>query len=103
MPDTVQTLAFPVRVTGTTIAAVEQASIDDVTGQVHMLVLTPPGWFDSAPGFGLADQAHLPGGPDVGEIERQIAEHVPDAPAAVTERPDALNPALALVGVQIGA
>lgn len=102
MPDIPQQLAFPARVVNNRLVTVDQASIDDVAGQAYVLVLTPQGWLDSSPDFGLADQAHLAGGADHAEIERQLAEHVPDAQTAVTEQPDALNPALSLVGVQIG-
>lgn len=102
MPDIPQQLAFPARVVNDRLVTVDQASIDDVVGQAYVLVLTPQGWLEGTPDFGLADQAHRAGGADHTEIERQLSEHVPDAVAAVTEQPDALNPALSLVGVKIG-
>lgn len=104
MADIVQTLAFPVRLANNRIVTTDQASPADVQGQIHVMILTPPGWLDREPydDFGLYDQAHLSGGADIAEVERQISEHVPDAVAAVSEDPAALNPALSLLRVQIG-
>jgi hypothetical protein len=101
MPNITQQLAFPVRVVNGRFVTIDQGSLDDVVGQAHVLVLTPRGWLDRLPDFGLADQAHRAGGADETEIERQLAEYVPDARTAVSEQPDAFNPALSLVGVQI--
>jgi hypothetical protein len=102
--------AFPPRLTSTgELATVEQGSVDDVIGRVHVLVLTPPGWLaynpdDPMTDFGLADQAHLAGGADVLEIERQLDLHIPqdDLAMVVQEDVESLNDALAVVDVQIG-
>lgn len=102
MPDIAQ-IAFPVRVVNGQVAVVEQGSVEDAASQVHVLVLTPQGWLSSNPDFGLYEQAHLAGGADGPEIERQIADYVPDAEAAVEEDRDSLNPALSVIGVRIGA
>ena len=103
MPDIPQ-LAFPIRVEGNHVAVVEQGSVDDIVGQVWTLCLTPPGWLthdDEVREFGLADQAHRQGGADASLIEQQITRFVPDAEVVVDEQPDALDPALSLVGVRI--
>ena len=102
----VPALAFPIRVIAGQFAQVKQGSVDDVKGQVHLLALTPAGWFGHGPAdplssMGLADQAHRRGGPDVAEIERQIAEHVPDADAAVDTDPSALADGLGILGVRL--
>jgi hypothetical protein len=105
VPDIPQ-LAFPIRVDGNQVAVIEQGSAVDVVGQVQVLCLTPPGWLthdDFVRGFGLADQSHRKGGADPGLIEDQIERYVPDAGAAVDERPDALNAALSLVGVRLAS
>lgn len=102
MPDIPQ-LAFPVRVVNGQLATVEQGSAEDAASQVHVLCLTPQGWLSSNPDLGLYEQAHLAGGADGPEIERQISEYVPDAQAAVEEDRDSLNPALSIIGVRIGA
>lgn len=99
-------LAFPIRIEGHQVAVVEQGSVDDVVGQVHVLCLTPPGWLthdEDVREFGLQDQAHRMGGADAALISSQISRFVPDADAIVDEHPDALNPALSLVGVRIAS
>jgi hypothetical protein len=101
MPEIPQ-LDWPLRVINGEIATVEQGTPQDALAQTYVLVTTPQGWLTSNPDFGLYEQAHLSGGADAQEIERQLTEYVPDATAAVTEQPDALNPALSIVGVRIG-
>lgn len=105
MPDVPQ-LAFPIRVVSNQFVTVEQGSVEDVKSQVHVLALTPPGWFGHGPddpvsGMGLAGQEHRQQGPDLAEIQRQISEHVPDAAAAVEEDTSALDDGLAKVGVRL--
>lgn len=100
MPDIPQ-LAFPPRMVNGQLATVEQGSVADAAGQVHLLCLTPQGWLTSEPDFGLRNQAHLAGGADVAEINRQIASYVPDAEVAITEDPSALDEGLSIVGVRI--
>jgi hypothetical protein len=103
VPDAPQQIAFPPRVINGRILEVDQGDIDDIAGQVHLLCLTPQGWF--APpleDLGLYDQAHLAGGADVQEIERQIGEYVPDAEAVVEEDPSALDVGLEVLGVRVG-
>lgn len=97
-------LAFPIRRNPDgTLAVVEQGTAPDLTGQIHALVLTDPGHFTRQPDLGLYDQAHLEAGADLGEIQRQIDTYVPDAQTAVEEDPAALNDALSLVNVTVGA
>lgn len=101
MPDLPQLLAFPPRVIGGRLLEDEQGSADDAISQIRLLILTPQGWLDSERDFGLYDQAHLSGGADEAEIERQLTTYVPDADLAVQERADELNAALSIVGVQL--
>lgn len=96
-------LALPVRVQDGTFVTVEQGSLDDIAQRVEVLLRTPLGWLASEPDFGVTDQSHQAGGVDVTEVEEQIATWVPDADALVEQDPDALNEALAIVGVRIGA
>jgi hypothetical protein len=102
MSDVPQQIAFPPRVIGGQLATVDQGDIDDIAGQVHLLCVTPRGWLAGVPDFGLSDQAHLTGGADVGEIERQIATFVPDAAAVLDEDPSALDAGLEVIGVRVG-
>ena len=102
MPDVPQQIAFPPRVINGRLAEVEQGSVEDVAGQVHLLCVTPRGWLTSVPELGLSQQAHLAGGADLEEIQSQIATYVPDAEAAVDEDPSALNAGLETVGVRVG-
>lgn len=99
-----QRIAFPIR-RGPDghLATVEQGTTPDLVGQIHALVLTDPGHFTRTPDLGLYDQAHLEGGADLAEIERQIDLYVPDAKVAVEEDPDALAQALAVVNVTVEA
>jgi hypothetical protein len=109
MPEIPQ-LAFPPRITNSgELATVEQGSLEEIVQRVHVLVLTPPGWLaynpdDPMTDFGLADQAHLAGGADVLEIERQLDLHIPqdDLAMVVEEDIESLNAALAIVDVRIG-
>lgn len=104
MPDIPQ-LAFPPRVVNGELATVEQGTGADIIGQVHLLCLTPHGWFtqtDSDRDMGLYDQAHLAGGADMTEIARQIDTYVPDAQEALDGQLDQLNPALSVVNARIG-
>lgn len=95
-------LALPLRLAGTRLAELEQGSRRDLQQRVAVLCLTPLGWLDNEPGFGLADQTFRKTGPDLPEIERQIATYVPEADALVTEDVSALNEGLARVGVRVG-
>lgn len=104
MPDIPQ-LAFPPKVIDGQFQTVEQGSTTDIVGQVHLLCLTPRGWFtqtDRDRDMGLYDQAHLKGGADMPEIARQIDTYVPDAQDTLDGQLDQLNPALAVVNVRIG-
>lgn len=103
MPDQPQQLAFPPRVVNGRLLEVDQGDVDDVAGRVHLLCLTPQGYFPPPlADLGLYSQAHLAGGADVGEIERQIAKYVPDAEAVVDEDPTALDAGLEVLGVRVG-
>lgn len=101
MPDIAQ-IAFPPRVVNGQLASVEQGSVEDITGQIHLLCLTPQGWLPSIPDFGLYPQQHLAGGADLTEIQRQISLYVPDAEDTIESDPASLNQALSIVGVRVG-
>lgn len=101
MPDIPQ-FQVPLTFTGAGFATVEQGSNAELAQRVEILCRTPLGWLDLRPDFGLADQAHLEGGADVLEVDRQIARHVPEAARLVEEDLSALNAGLALVDVQVG-
>lgn len=97
-------IAFPPRIVNGQLATVDQGFVEDVAGQVHLLCLTPQGFFPPPhDDFGLYDQAHLAGGADVDEIERQIAEYVPDAEAVIDEDPSALDAGLEVLSVRVSA
>ena len=82
---------------------VEQGSVDDIISRVHVLILTPPGWLDSLPDFGLADQAHREGGADIPTVEDQLDRYIGDDIAiAVEEDLEALNDALSVLDIRIG-
>jgi hypothetical protein len=85
------------------LQTIEQDTDQELAQRVTVLCVTPPGTLPTARGFGLADQTFRRGGPDTREIERQIAEHVPDALALVETDLSALDDALARVGVKVGA
>lgn len=104
MPE-IEQFAFPPRLAADgTLATVEQGSGAEIAQRVHVLVLTPPGHLDTLPDFGLEDQAHLQGGADLAEIERQLDLHIPadGLTIAVEEDLDALNRALSVVDIRIG-
>lgn len=104
MPDIAQ-FAWPPRLTSAgELVVVGQGSASEITQRIHLLILTPPGWLDSLPDFGLGDQAHLQGGADVLELDRQLDLHIPaDGLAlAVQEDLEALNEALGVVDIRIG-
>lgn len=100
MPDQI---AFPVTVVGGQLQTVEDGTDTEVGMEVEILCLTPQGWFPGLPGFGLADQAFRKGGADVAEIERQIAEWVPDAEATAEHDISALDAGLDRIGVKVAA
>lgn len=96
--------AFPFRLAPDgQLATVEQGSPPDVAQRALILGLSPYGWWDGRPDFGLQEQTFLEGGADVDEIERQLSTHIPDIELAVKEDLSALNDALDVLGVQIPA
>jgi hypothetical protein len=95
-------IAFPVRIANGTIVTTEQGSDRDVISRLHVLLRTYPGHFTRFPDLGLYDQAHLQGGADLAEIQRQIDAWVPDAHETVEEDPSQLNEALEIVNVRVG-
>jgi hypothetical protein len=103
MPQPFQ-IAFPIRRNPDgTITTVEQGTPEDVVSRLHVLLRTYPGHHTRFPDLGLYDQAHLQGGADLAEIQRQIDTWVPDAHETVEEDPSGLAEALDVVNVRLGA
>lgn len=105
MPDGPQQIAFPPRLVNGQVLEIDQGTVEDVAGQVHLLCVTPYGWLTTtteARDFGLANQAHLAGGADLDEITRQIDTHVPDAAELIEEDASALDAGLETIGVRVG-
>lgn len=100
MPDQ---FSLPLRVLGGQLATVGQGSDQEVAQRVNVLCRTPPGWLDSRPGFGLADQRFRKGGADVDVVSRQIETWIPDAATLVDEDPRLLDAGLDYLGIQVAA
>jgi hypothetical protein len=103
MTPTVPQLRLPLQLDPGTgdLAVIAEGSALDNAQRVAVLLSTPRGWFDAAPDFGLSEQAHREGGPDLAEIDRQISTYVPEADQLATEDLSMLNDALALIGVRV--
>lgn len=104
MPDIPQ-FAIPFALTpdGTGLALVEQGTGQELAQRVNALCRTPYGWLDGRPDFGLADQAHLEGGADIGEVTRQLDTYIPEADALVQEDPSLMNEGLDQIRVTVGS
>jgi phage baseplate assembly protein W len=72
-------LAYPARVVGGRLAAVEQDSIDDVAGCVELLMRCPVGSREDEPTFGTPPQVFGQGGVSAAELEAAIARWEPRA------------------------
>jgi hypothetical protein len=79
---------IPFRLAGSSIAVVEQDSIEDVTDCVVVIASTPVGWRDEAPTFGIPDEALIRQPLDVAELGRNIGTQEPRALLILDERPD---------------
>lgn len=95
--------AFPPRIVNGRLLEVEQGQGDDLTGRVNVLCRTPPGWLDSRPGFGLADQVFRKGGADVSYVSQQLQAWVPDAAATAAHDRSVLDHGLDYLGLQVRA
>jgi hypothetical protein len=82
---------IPFRLAGSSIAVVEQDSIEDVTDCVVVIASTPVGWRDEAPTFGIPDQALVRQPLDVAELGRDIGTQEPRALLILDERPDQVD------------
>jgi hypothetical protein len=96
-------IPFALTPDGTGIQLVEQGTAVELAQRVNVLCRTPIGWLDGRPDFGLEDQAHLEGGADLLEIDRQLATHIPEAETLVQEDPSLMNESLDQIGVQVSA
>lgn len=94
-------LKLPVQIIGGQYATVEQDSAQEIAQCVTAILRTPYGSRDDYPDLGLEDQTFLTD-LDLEEIRRQLETYEPRADTLVTERPDLLNEALAVVEVQVG-
>lgn len=96
-------LSLPLRVVDDHVLEVEQDSATDLAQRVAVLCVTPPGWLDGRPDFGLSDQAHRRNGPDLPEVERQINDYVPDVDLVAETDPSLLDQGLSRLGLRISA
>lgn len=96
-------IALPLRLAGDQLVMLDTGTPAEILQRARLLCVTPYGWLDGRPDLGLADQAHRRGGPDVPEIERQLATYVPETDALVDADLSQLDDALALVGVRVTA
>jgi phage baseplate assembly protein W len=92
---------IPFRLSGSSIAVVEQDSIDDVADCVVVIVSTPIGWRDEAPTFGIPDQAMIRQPLDAAELARDIGSQEPRALLIVDERVDQTDELIALVNIGV--
>lgn len=81
-------------------ATVDQGSGDHVADSARALLLTPPGWRELRPDVGVPDP-RFSMRPELGDIERQIAEHIPDAEAALEVEPSPVAAALGEFGINV--
>lgn len=81
-------LAWPVRLDGDHLAAVEQDTGEDVAQCVQVVVSTPKGSCDWLPDFGVDDQTFNQGGADPGEFEAAIREWEPRADIEIDDTLD---------------
>lgn len=95
--------AIPPRIVDGQLATVEQGTVDELAARVNLLCHTPPGWLDSWPKFGLADQAFRKGGADGAYVAGQIQTWVPDASTVVEENPTLLDAGLDFLGLRVAA
>jgi len=66
-------IAWPVRMQGTSLAVVEQDTLDDVTQCVRVICSTPLGSRTDDPELGLPDQTFAQGGADPDAIVDAVA------------------------------
>ena len=70
---------MPFQVLGTSIALIEQDTIEEIAQCVYTVLATELGSRDEEPEFGVTDQAHRKLGADFNEIEQAIDEWEPRA------------------------
>lgn len=76
-------LAWPLRLSGSSFAAVEQDSIDEVEQNVAVICDTHVGTYIDLPDLGIPDPTFTQAPIDVQAIEDALAEHEPRATARV--------------------
>lgn len=94
-------LAWPIRVTGTTYASVQQDTDAEVGANVAVLVSFERGTRAEDPDFGITDPTFGQMPIDVSEIERQAAQYEPRADVDVRVSSDADGSARVTVAVAI--
>lgn len=85
------------------ITMIEQDGPLDYAQRGAVICRTPPGWLDSRPDLGLADQAGRKGGANIAEIQRQLATYVPGASYVIELRLPTLDQALEEIGVRVSS
>lgn len=79
-------LAWPVRLAGTSLAVLEQDSLEEVTQCVAVLASIPAGTYIDTPELGWEDPTFTEGGPSAEHLAAAISEFEPRA-AATIEKP----------------
>lgn len=85
------------------LAMIVQDSPLDYAQRGAVICRTPPGWLDSRPDLGLADQTARKGGANIAEIQRQLSTYVPQASHVIQLRLPTLDQALEEIGVRVSS
>lgn len=94
-------LALPLRLRGSSLAAVEQDTPEEVATAVEVVLRYTPGDFDVDPAFGTPSQLFRQGGADVQEILDAVARYEPRVDALVTEDDSELRDLISRVRVDV--
>lgn len=94
---------FPFAIRGSSVAVVEQDTLDDIYNCITVIILTHVGWRPEAPKFGVPDFTFLkqPIGRD--HILQILQTQEPRAALAIQESPDVFDELIDRILVEIGA
>jgi hypothetical protein len=81
-------LAFPFRLENGALATVEQDTVEEVTQNVHVLALTPVGFFEHDPEIGVEDPLFIQLPVQVEDFEEAVARFEPRAVVAIGDDVD---------------